>query len=336
MSRLISLCLMTLVAREVAGQELPSFAVPKSVREAVENELAMKTLGGRQFWGDVQFFHGWCIQQNVFTKHYRLLDANDNRHAWGTLENCQSALARIRESSKLPPMKGKGVLLVHGLMRSSKCMSSFASAAEQAGIEPFQFGYPSTQISIPDAAEYLDKAIQSLEGIEELSIVAHSMGGLVTRAYFARHGDPRIKRVVMMGTPNRGAELADLLHQNILIKAVSGPGSRQLVTDPEGLIPSLPVPKCEFAVIAGARGNPAGWNPFIPGDDDGTVTVESTRLIGAADFSTVYASHTAMLGNHEVVAQAIRFLSEGRLCQDRPCQPILEPVVTSATKPPAP
>lgn len=332
MCRSICFCLMAFaIGKDLVGQELPSFAIPKSVREAVENELAMKTLGGRQFWGDVQFFHGWCIQQNIFTKHYRLLDANDNRHASGTLENCQETLARIRDRDKIPPMKGKGVLLVHGLLRSSKCMSSLAVAAEQAGFEPFQFGYPSTQISIPDAAEYLNKSIQSLDGIDELSIVSHSMGGLVTRAYFAKYSDPRIKRVVMLGTPNQGAELADLLHRNVLINAVSGPGSRQLVTHAEGLIPSLPVPKCEFAVIAGARGNPAGWNPFIPGDDDGTVTVESTRLVGASDFSTVYASHTAMLGNREAVAQAIRFISEGRLCKDRPCEPILEPVATSTT-----
>ena len=310
-----------LTSTESVADEKSAPIVPEPP-QALIGESAMKTMGGRQFWGDVQFFHGWRIQQNVFTKHYRLLDVNDNRHAWGTLQDCQEALNAIRAKNKLPPMQGKGVILLHGILRSSKCMSTMADAAKKSGFQPFLFDYPSTQISIPDAAEYLKKSIQSLEGLDELYIVAHSMGGLVTRAYFADKPDPRIKRVVMIGTPNQGAELADLLYQNPIIRTASGPGGRQLVTSDAGLIPVLPVPSCEFAVIAGARGNSAGWNPFIPGDDDGTVTVESTRLVGAADFETVPTTHTFLLSNPVAITCAIRFLNEGRLCADRDRQPI--------------
>lgn len=339
MHRTIRASLMVLVV-VVCGRETVAdepFAIPGSLRNSVEDELAMKTFGGRQFWGDLQFFHGWRIQQNVFTRHCRLLDGYDNRHAWGTFDECQQKLAQIRQDQKLPPMSGRGVVLVHGILRSSKCMTAMAAAAREAGFEPFQFDYPSTQVSIPLAAEYLDKSIQSLEGIEELYIVAHSMGGLVTRAYFAEHHDPRIKRAVMLGTPNQGAELADLLHQNLLVKAAAGPGGRQLVTDANGLIPKLPTPGCDFAVIAGARGNRAGWNPFISGDDDGTVTVQSTRLVGAADFSTVNATHSALLRNPEAIDQTFRFLKDGRLCADRPCEPITAPPAEDpATQPEVP
>lgn len=328
------LCLLAICQVASAEESAPK-GIAGSWRKAVEDELAMQTLGGRQFWGDVQFFHGWHIQQNVFTGHYRLLDGDDKRHAWGTLEHCQKELAAIRERDKLPPMTGKGVILLHGMLRSSKCMSTIAEAAGKAGYETFSVNYPSTQISIEDAAEYLDKVIQSLEGIEELSIVGHSMGGLVTRAYFRDHADPRIKRVVMMGTPNQGAELADLLYQSTFVKAASGPGGRQLVTHPDGLIPTLPTPPCEFAIIAGCRGKAAGWNPFLPGDDDGTVTVNSTRLVGAADFSTVETTHTALLGNRDAIEQAIRFLTEGHLRAEEKKQPILpaEPKQEVESKP---
>ena len=304
-----------------AAQE-SSKGVFGGIRAVVEDEVSMKTLGGGQFWGDVRFFHGWHIQQNVFTKHYRLLDPSDNRFVSGTLEECETRLAEIRKQQKLPPMTGRGVVLIHGILRSANCMSTIGRAIRQSGMHAFEFDYPSTQVTIPGAAEYLHQTIDSLEGIEELYIVAHSMGGLVTRAYFAEHGDPRIKRVIMLGTPNRGAELADLLQRNFIVRVASGPGGRQLVTDPEGVVHSLPVPKCEFAIITGARGNPAGWNPFIPGDDDGTITVDSTRLAGAADFSTVPATHTALLKNREAIEQTLRFLNEGRLHADREPQPI--------------
>lgn len=306
----------------LAAEDKPPVSLTNSIRRTIEDEISMKTLGGGQFWGDVVFFHGWHIQQNIFTKHYRLLDAHDQRHTWGSLEECQAKLKQIREEQKLPPMTGRGVILIHGILRSAKCMSSMAAALEKAGFHTFQFDYPSTQVSIPEAAEYLHKTIESLEGIEELNIVAHSMGGLVTRAYFAEHHDPRFRRVVTVGTPHCGAELADLVYQNFLVRTAAGPGGRQLVTDPEGLIPLLPVPKCEFAIIAGARNNSSGWNPFIPGDDDGTVTVESTKLVGAADFSTVQTTHTALLRNSETIDQSLRFLNEGRLCADRPAKPI--------------
>ena len=46
--------------------------------------LATRTLGGLQFWGDVCAFHGWRIQHNVFTNHFRLLDPSDVRWAWGS------------------------------------------------------------------------------------------------------------------------------------------------------------------------------------------------------------------------------------------------------------
>jgi len=330
MMRMIWFCvLVVVISGEVTGAEPPEFVMPDAFRKSIQDDLAMKTLGGRQFWGDVEFFQGWHIQQNVFTKHYRLLDVEDNRQAAGSLKACQDTMAAIRKRDKLPAMTGKAVILVHGILRSSKCMSTLATAAQDDGFLPLRFNYPSTQVSIPDAAEYLHKSIESLEGIEEIDIVAHSMGGLVTRAYFAEHCDPRIKRVVMIGTPNHGAELADLLYRSTLVRVASGPGGRQLVTNPDGLVRSLPAPKCEFAVIAGARGHSAGWNPFIPGDDDGTVTVESTRLAGAADFSTVAATHAALLGNSEVIEQTLRFLSEGRLRTDRAPEPISGPVAVS-------
>jgi hypothetical protein len=84
--------------------------------------LTAKTLGGRQFWADVAFLHEWRIQQNVLTGHYRLLDGDDYRHAWGTREACRRKLDEIRVARNLAPMSGEAVILIHGLVRSSKSM----------------------------------------------------------------------------------------------------------------------------------------------------------------------------------------------------------------------
>lgn len=43
-------------------------------------------------------------------------------------------------------------------------------------------------------------------------------------------------------------------------------------------------PPIEFGVIAGGTGMKMGINPLLPGDDDGTITVEETKLEGMKDF----------------------------------------------------
>ncbi len=282
----------------------------------------MKTLGGRQFWGDVAFYHGWRIQRSAITGHYRLLDDEDNRQAWGTIDECRKALDELREERKLPAMKGKAVIVVHGIIRSSKSFAGMTARLKKDGYSVFGFDYPSTRIRIPEIADHLHSCVQSLEGIEEINFVVHSMGGLVVRQYLSKHQDERIARMVMLGVPNKGAEMADFFQRNLLFKAIFGPAGQQLVTDGKGLIAALPVPEFEFAVLSGARGDDSGFNPLIDGDDDGTVRLESTRLPGAADFATVRCLHSFLMSDPDAIEMTARFLKEGKLRAEGDRQPI--------------
>ena len=288
----------------------------------------MKTLGGRQFWGDVHFYYGWSIQQNILTGHYRLLDAADVRHCWGSYDECLQHLTDIKERHQLEPMSGKAVVLIHGMVRSSKSLHAMEAPFLEAGYRVFAFDYPSTQLTIPESAEYLRRALSSLEGIEEINFVVHSMGGLVVRSYLQKEPDPRIRRMVMLGVPNLGAHLADRLKENVLYRGILGPAGQQLISATDGFIAGLPVPKFEFAVIAGGRGTPNGYNPLIPGDDDGTVAVESTRLPGAADFIQLPVLHSFMMAHRDVVAASVRFVTTGAIRDDGSRQPI--PAATDA------
>lgn len=292
------------------------------VLEDFQRSIAVRTMGGRQFWGDISFFQGFRIQRNVFTGHYRLLDAEDQRQASGSLDDCRKRLDEIRIERKLPPMKGKAVIAIHGVLRSSKSFAPMLDALKKSGYQVFGFDYPSTQVQIPEAAEYLHSCIQSLEGVEEINLVVHSMGGLVVRSYLGLHHDDRIHRMVMLGVPNRGAEMADLVKRNLLFRMIYGPAGQQLVTDPKGLIASLPTPEFDFAVIAGGRGDDRGFNPLIEGDDDGTVRVVSTRLPGAADFAMVKCLHSFLMRDPSVAEMTIRFLKDGKLRAEGDCQPI--------------
>lgn len=325
MDRIRITCLLLagllLLPGRASADDVPQSDLGGEIADRLER-IPMKTLGGRQLWADVLHFHDWRIQQSYLDGHYRLLDGDDVRHATGTLEECRARLEEIRKERKLPAMNGKAVILVHGIVRSSKSFHKMSSVLRDAGYHVIGFDYPSTRIEIPDSAEYLHQVIDSLEGIDEINFVVHSMGGLVVRAYLKEHCDPRIKRMVMLATPNRGARMASLLEKNTLYRTLYGPAGQQLVDDPNGLIATLPVPDFEFAVIAGARGSDEGFNPLIPGDDDGTVSLESTLLPGAADFLTVQAMHSFLMNSPAVIAATTQFLKTGALRETGEKHPI--------------
>ncbi len=291
-------------------------------------QIDTPTMGGRQLWGDILFFQGYRLQHNVVTGHYRLLDPGDIRRAWGTREDCLEALQRIRDEKSLPPMSGKAVILIHGIFRSSKSFHTLAKKLKDSDYTVVNFDYPSTRLSLIELSDYLDETIASLEGINRIDFVVHSMGGLLVRTYLMKKGpsaDPRLFRMVMLGVPNQGARMANLLQKNWLFQVAFGPAGQQLVDDPAGFIAALPVPSFEFAVIAGIRGTPEGWNPLIPGDDDGTVSADSVKLPGASDSIQIRALHSSMMWNPEVIDATISFLNTGALRADGTRHPISFP-----------
>jgi pimeloyl-ACP methyl ester carboxylesterase len=289
--------------------------------------LKTQTLGGVQFWGDVKFFHGWHIQQNVFSKHYRLLDAHDVRHAWGTREECEAKLAEVRTKQKLRPMHGTAVILLHGLGRSDKSVSELRRHFEQAGYLTIAMNYPSLRASLEQNGDYLHQVMDSLEGVDKIHLIGFSLGGIVIRQCLSEYDAPKLGRVVFIGSPHLGAELATRFKDWWAFKAITGPSGQALATAPYGIAPKLPAPKVEFGIIAGCRGLDEGYNPLIPGDDDGLVGLQNTRLPGASDFMTVYTVHTLLLHTPAVFDAAQRFLEEGKF--RKPGQGEAEPIPKS-------
>jgi pimeloyl-ACP methyl ester carboxylesterase len=317
----------------LAGRQCLAVAdeTPSALKQKLSQvNVPMKTLGGRQLWGDVHFFQGWTIQRNVFTGHFRLLDPRDVRHAWGSFEVCKDKLDAIRVERKLARMKGEAVVLLHGIFRSSKAMQRLQDRLERDGYLVVPFDYPSTRVDISASAKMLGDVVESLDGVEKISFVTHSMGGLVVRSWLGAGGDPRARCLVMMGTPNKGAEVADVLRDWHLYRLVLGPAGQQLVAHESGVISKLPVPEIPFAVIAGGKGTADGYNPLIPGDDDGLVAVSSARLEGAEDSMTLPVLHSFLPFNSEVIDAVSLYLKSGALRADgvrSSVEPVANPAV---------
>ena len=253
------------------------------------------TFGGWQLWGDELVFHGWRIQRHVSTGHYRLLDEMNLRHAWGTFEQCRVKLEEIKAAKHLPPMQGRIVLLLHGMLRTCTSMHKLAKSLDDTRLyEAVPISYPSMREGVGYNARALASIIAGLgPEVTEIDMVGHSLGNLVIRHYYGdtlHHPggpgpDPRIKRIVMLGPPNHPPQRARLWAEHSTFRglyyfALPGTG-HQLAEGFAELEPKLATPTCEFGILAGGKGDGKGWHPTLPGDDDTTVTVEETRLAGA-------------------------------------------------------
>ncbi len=68
----------------------------------------------------------------------------------------------------------------------------------------------------------------------------------------------------------------------------------------------------EVGIITGNESINLILSRFIPGEDDGKVSVESAKLDGMKDFLVVPHSHTFIMQSDDVIRQILEFLQNGR------------------------
>lgn len=278
------------------------------------------TLGGKQFWTDYIIRQGWRIQQNSESGHYRLLDDQNVRRAWGNFEHCRNQLLAIQAAGRVKPFQGKVVVLLHGLIRTSQSMDDLEAYLHKQGFDTANFRYASTRKEIQDHAQALHSVITNLgDQVTDIYFVGHSMGNLVVRRYLhdrqhtdGRQGDPRIRRMVMIGPPNQGSKMARMLNRSVLFHTLAGKSGAQLSARWQVIQPTLATPKFEFGIIAGGQASERQFNNWLlNGPDDFTVSVEETKLVGASDFFVKPLLHSTMSRQPEVLLATHRFFVHG-------------------------
>ncbi len=218
-------------------------------------------------------------------------------------------------------MPGECVVLLHGMGRTSRSMDDLEEALEEKGYKVANIDYPSREYPIQHlSSEAVAEGIRlcTAEQSGTIHFVTHSMGGILVR-YYLKHNDlEELGRVVMLSPPNKGSEVTDALADNFLYRMYFGEAGLQLGTGPDSFVMQLGAVTYPTGIIIGTEHSFFdGWfSTLIPGEDDGKVSVMSTRVAGMSGHIALPVTHTFMMNNPLVMAQVGAFLRDGRFDRD--------------------
>lgn len=136
---------------------------------------------------------------------------------------------RVHDDSALAP-----VLLVHGYGCNSGYWAHLTPLLDAARISHATLDLAPVTASIDDYVPLVEEGVRALlaaTGAAQVVIVAHSMGGLVARAWMRFAGLDRVARVITLGTPHHGTSMASFgIGINALQMRRDGPWLRALAS----------------------------------------------------------------------------------------------------------
>lgn len=203
----------------------------------------------------------------------------------------------------------ESVIVAHGLWMPGLETKLVRRRLEQAGFRPSLFRFPTLRGTLAQNAQALARLAAKSPG-DRVHFVGYSLGGVITLEMLDRHRLVRVGRIVCLGSPLRGSRAAEVFRPYRFGRAFIGKSLTEHIE--HGGMARWAQPY-ELGIIAGNR--PLGMGRMVqdfPGENDGTVAVDETRLPGATAHITLPVTHTQMLIDATVARQTIHFLRHGR------------------------
>ncbi len=188
---------LPLVARALVA--LASYVVSRWKGSPVPVEMQLAPLSWLRFFA-IEYFH-LCIQNMILIPLRGLFRTASERGRSGT--------------------QGPVLLFQAGYVNNGAVWFFTARALERKGFRAFTMDQPAFA-SIDTMGALLATRVDdvlAVTGEKNLTLVAHSMGGLICRAYLRRFGGSKISQLVTLGSPHHGTFHAYL---------ASGPNGSQM------------------------------------------------------------------------------------------------------------
>jgi triacylglycerol esterase/lipase EstA (alpha/beta hydrolase family) len=213
------------------------------------------------------------------------------------------AFHRLLVRDPAPRPAARPVILVHGVLVNDGVWLPFRRRLAAAGFDSvYTLNYGPPYASIDRFAAQLARKIERVcaaTGATAVTLVCHSMGGLVARTCLRDYGSARIAGIVTIGTPHHGSVLAWMYFGRCL--AQMRPGNRWLaqLNRDEGEAPPVPLTSI--------------WSRH----DSMVAPQASCELRGADNVVLVGIGHNALLGDMRVTKLALGAISSTVCSPDR-------------------
>jgi triacylglycerol lipase len=213
--------------------------------------------------------------------------------------------SRPPQADGSPSVEEETVVLLHGMGRSRLSMVVLSHRFKGAGYRTLNFPHSQANRSLDELSGKLVAFIKERVKTPRYHLVAHSLGNVIIRNAFRKEWPPGLGRIVMLAPPNQPAHLAKRFKKNLIYRLFTGDSGQKL--SEEEFYAALPVPKVDFGVIAGGKGQKLTFSE----PNDGLVTVESTKLDGMKDFIVLNHAHTFIMNCKDTFEHCKGFIETG-------------------------
>ncbi|MCC9607752.1 putative lipase [Blastopirellula sp. JC732] len=197
------------------------------------------------------------------------------------------------------PTRNEKVALIHGFASTSLLLKRLERQIRAAGFATQRYGYFSLIGDIEAYARRFSETLRKIDeeaDVERLHIVAHSLGGLVTRRALQLYRPAHLGRVVFLASPHHGLYAGRFWGG--LLNLVQCRAVAQMSDVPDSYVNQLAPPDFEFAAIA------ATYDHLVP--------EHSAHLEGCVDYRIYPTMHTALLLRRDVAQDICNYLAQGR------------------------
>lgn len=212
--------------------------------------------------------------------------------------NALSASQNDPSNPEPKPDSKPHVVFIHGIAAPRFVFLYLKWYLFRSGFSSQIFGYRSVFKTIPVHADAFIKTLQKIDNdpkIDRFHIVAHSMGGIVTRQALLKYRPAKLERFLMLATPNKGSATARKMSKSIFRFSKT----LKQISDEEGsYVRELEFPE---GIEMGA----------IHANVDRVVTRESNLPNPGVPFLEIYSGHNDLLIRPATAKAVVQFLRTG-------------------------
>jgi hypothetical protein len=211
---------------------------------------------------------------------------------------------------KVYKMKNELIFLLHGIYMHPMLMTKFSRELENSGYIVKNIYYNSTNINKETIFDIINEEIK-IHSSKKIHFVGYSLGGLIIRHYLNEYVPKNLGNVVTIGTPHQTSSTAKRV-ERLKFGFILGNSKKNGLIEP--LKNDKWILKNKLGVISGTRDLGARTILFPEEKNiisDGFVTLDESKLEGAADEIEFHLNHLSLIYSLKVMAYTIKFLKYG-------------------------